>query len=37
MDPQEIVLTHDSDDELYTRLLRGRYVTNINDGCITRR
>lgn len=32
---QEIVLTHNSDDGLYTRLLRGRYVTSINDGIIT--
>lgn len=35
MDTQEIVLTHNSDDGLYTRLLRGRYVTSINDGIIT--
>lgn len=35
MDTQEIVLTHNSDDGLYTQLLRGRYVTSIDDGTIT--
>jgi hypothetical protein len=35
MDTQEITLTQDSSDGLYTQLLRGRYVTSINDGCIT--
>ena len=35
MDTQEITLTQDSDDGLYTQLLRGRYVTSINDDCIT--
>ena len=29
------MLTHNSDDGLYTQLLRGRYVTSINDGTIT--
>lgn len=35
MDTQEITLTQDSSDGLYTQLLRGRYVTSINDDCIT--
>nr|WP_296531018.1 hypothetical protein [uncultured Actinomyces sp.] len=35
MDTQEITLNQDSDDGLYTQLLRGRYVTSINDGTIT--
>lgn len=35
MDTQEITLTQDSDDGLYTQLLRGRYVTSIDDGIIT--
>ena len=29
------MLTHNSDDGLYTQLLRGRYVTSIDDGTIT--
>lgn len=35
MDTQQITLTQDSSDGLYTQLLRGRYVTSINDDCIT--
>ena len=35
MDTQEITLDHNSDDGLYTQLLRGRYVTSIDDGTIT--
>lgn len=35
MNTQEITLNHNSDDGLYTQLLRGRYVTSINDGTIT--
>lgn len=35
MDTQEITLTQSSSGELYTKLLRGRYVTSINDGTIT--
>lgn len=35
MDTQEITLNQDSDDGLYTRLLRGRYVTSIDNGTIT--
>lgn len=35
MDTQEITLTQDSSDGLYTQLLRGRYVTSINDDCVT--
>lgn len=35
MDTQEIVLTHNSDDGLYTQLLRGRYVTSIEGSIIT--
>lgn len=32
---QEITLNHNSDDGLYTKLLRGRYVTSIDNGTIT--
>lgn len=32
---QEITLTQSSDAGLYTKLLRGRYVTSIDDGTIT--
>lgn len=35
MTTQEITLNQDSDDGLYTQLLRGRYVTSIDDGTIT--
>lgn len=35
MNTQEITLTQDSDDGLYTRLLRGRYITSIDNGTIT--
>lgn len=35
MDTQEITLNQDSDDGLYTQLLRGRYVTSIDDDTIT--
>ncbi len=35
MNTQEITLNHNSDDGLYTQLLRGRYVTSIDDGTIT--
>lgn len=35
MNTQEITLDHNSDDGLYTQLLRGRYVTSIDDGTIT--
>lgn len=35
MTTQEIALNQDSDDGLYTQLLRGRYVTSIDDGTIT--
>lgn len=35
MTTQEITLNQDSDDGLYTKLLRGRYVTSIDDGTIT--
>lgn len=35
MSNQEITLDQNSDDGLYTKLLRGRYVTSINDGTIT--
>lgn len=35
MDTQEITLNQDSDDGLYTQLLRGRYVVSIDDSCIT--
>ena len=35
MTTQEITLNQDSDDGLYTQLLRGRYVTSIEGGIIT--
>lgn len=35
MTTQEITLNHNSDDGLYTKLLRGRYVTSIDNGTIT--
>lgn len=35
MTTQEIALNQDSDDGLYTQLLRGRYVTSIDDDTIT--
>ena len=35
MSNQEITLDQNSDDGLYTQILRGRYVTSINDGTIT--
>lgn len=35
MDTQEITLDQNSDAGLYTKLLRGRYVTSIDDGTIT--
>lgn len=35
MDTQEITLNQSSDDGLYTKLLRGRYVTSIDNGTIT--
>lgn len=35
MTTQEITLNQDSDDGLYAQLLRGRYVTSIDDGTIT--
>lgn len=35
MTTQEITLNQSSEDGLYTKLLRGRYVTSINDGIIT--
>lgn len=35
MDTQEITLTQDSSDGLYTQLLRGRYVTSIDGSIIT--
>lgn len=35
MDTQEITLNQDSDDGLYTQLLRGRYVTRIDGSTIT--
>lgn len=35
MTTQEITLNQSSDDGLYTKLLRGRYVTSIDDGIIT--
>lgn len=37
MTTQEITLNQDSDDGLYTQLLRGRYVTSIEGSIITRR
>lgn len=35
MTTQEITLNQSSDAGLYTQLLRGRYVTSIDDGIIT--
>lgn len=35
MTTQEITLNQSSDAGLYTKLLRGRYVTSIDDGTIT--
>ena len=35
MDTQEITLNQDSDDGLYTQLIRGRYVTRIDGSTIT--
>ena len=35
MNTQKITLNHNSDDGLYTKLLRGRYVTSIDNGTIT--
>ena len=35
MTTQEITLNQDSDDGLYTQLIRGRYVTSIEGGIIT--
>ncbi len=35
MTTQEITLNHNSDDGLYTKLLRGRYVTSIENEVIT--
>lgn len=35
MSNQEITLDQNSDDGLYTQILRGRYVTSIDDGIIT--
>ena len=37
MTTQEITLNQSSDAGLYTKLLRGRYVTSIDDGTITHR
>lgn len=34
MTTQEITLNQSSDAGLYTKLLRGRYVTSIDDGTI---
>lgn len=35
MNTQEITLDHNSDDGLYTQLLRGRYVTSVEGSIIT--
>lgn len=35
MTTQEITLNQSSDADLYTKLLRGRYVTSINNDSIT--
>ena len=35
MNTQEITLNHNSDDGLYTQLLRGRYVTSVEGSVIT--